>query len=216
MTQAKKSKDLLTKVEFKAGHVVFDEGQEADALYVIDGGSVQLNRLVHTQSCKLETLGVGDVFGEQALFPATSYPCTAIVVERTTCLRVPGAQFEELIKRSPEVASRFLKKLSARLIHHQFRLANFSLRAPLARLMHQLRAEVMRAEDRRAVPLPYDLPDVLCMERGAIDRMFRGLIRERLVEMTGQGTFALLDPAAFERYLTYLELKDRFEDAEQR
>ncbi len=214
MAKAKGSKDLLTKVEFKAGYVIFEEKSEADAVYVIDAGSVSLTKLVHTQTCQLETLGVGDVFGEQALFSSTTYPCTATVVDKTTCLRVPGSQFEELVKRSPEIAFRFLKKLSGRLIHHQFRLANFSLRQPTARLMHQLKAEVVRAEDKSSVPMPYDLPEVLCIERGHADAMIRTLIRERLLELNKNGTFSITDPAGFERYLTYLELTDRFDTVE--
>jgi CRP-like cAMP-binding protein len=204
-------KDLLRKVEFQAGQTLFTERDAAEALYVIDAGSVKISKRVHTLPCHIEVLSVGDVLGEAALFgPDATYRVRAIALEPTRCLRVLGQQFGDMVLRSPDIALRIMRKLSSRLMHSHFRLSNFALRSGMARFMHQLLAEHERAEDKSAVPLPYDLPDVLSTERGAVDEMIRTLIKERLVLVSDKGTFTLLDREAFDRYLTYLELHDRF------
>lgn len=205
------SRDLLTKIEFGTGELLFDEADPADALFVIDSGSVKVTKMVHGLACTIETLGPADVLGEAALFPDITYGTRAIALEPTRCLRVLGAQLGDVVKRNPDIALRIMRKLSVRLIHSHFRLANFSLRRPIARLMHQLRAETARAENPGQVPLPYDLPEVLSLERGAVDEMIRTLMREGLIEINEDGTFRLPDGDAFDRYLGYLELHDRFE-----
>lgn len=212
MAIAKAPKDFLSKVEFARDAVLFEEGTDAAVFFVIEGGLVQLSKLVHTQRCGLGTLGIGDVIGEEAFFPEAKYGYSAIAVESTRCLRVVGAQFEEMVRRSPEIAIRLMRKLALRLVHSQFRLANFTLRAPLARLMHQLLAEADRAGSANDVPIPYDLPDVLALERGALDEMMRVLMRERLLAAGEKpSTFTIADRSGFQRYLAFLELRDRFE-----
>ena len=211
MAKTTENRDFLSKVDFAADVVLFEEGAEADVFLVVEAGVVQLTKRVHSQTCSLGTLVVGDVLGEEAFFPDTKYGYTARAIENTRCLRVVGRQFEEMVRRSPEIAVRLLRKLAMRLIHAQFRLSNFTLLSPTARLMHQLIAEKERAKNDSA-PIPFDLPEVLGLERGALDEMMRTLVRERLVELTKNGdTFSIPDRDAFERYLTYLELRDRFE-----
>jgi CRP/FNR family transcriptional regulator, cyclic AMP receptor protein len=205
------TRDLLTKVEFQTGELLFGEDDVAEALFVIDSGSVKVTKTVHGLSCHIETLGAADVLGESSLFPETAYGTRAVALEPTRCLRVLGAQLGDVIKRNPDIALRIMRKLSVRLIHSHFRLSNFALRRPMARLMHQLRAERARSEQADAIPLPYDLPEVLSLERGAIDDMIRTLMREGLVEVDEEGTFRIAEPDAFDRYLAYLELNDRFE-----
>lgn len=212
MAQSAPKKDFLSKVKFEAGQTLFEEDATADVFFVVDQGLVQLTKRVHTAFCGLGTLGVGDVIGEEAFFPASCYGYTALALEETRCLRVVGAQFEEMVLRSPEIAIRLLRKLALRLVHSQFRLANFTLLSPTARLLHQLLAELDRAENVDTVPIPFDLPDVLGVERGALDACMVGLAKERLIILgSKEATFTIPDRAAFERYLTFLELSDRFD-----
>jgi CRP-like cAMP-binding protein len=211
---SQQGKELLRKVEFPAGEQLFSQDDPAEALFVIDAGSVQLSKRVHSTTCAIGTLGVGDVFGEAALFGESPYTVTAVALEHTRCLRVLGAQFGEMVRRSPDIAYRFMKKLALRLVHSQFRLSNFALRTPIARLMHQLDAEVGRAGTSDGIPLPFDLPDVLSLERGAVDELIRRLINKGYVSIDGDGNFSIDDLDGFRRYLTYLELRDRFERLE--
>lgn len=210
MAKTTENKDFLSKVDFAADQVLFEEGSDADVFLVVEAGVVQLTKKIHSQTCSLGTLVVGDVLGEEAFFPDTKYGYTAKAIENTRCLRVVGRQFEEMVRRSPEIAVRLLRKLAMRLIHAQFRLSNFTLLSPTARLMHQLVAERERASND-TVPIPYDLPEVLGLEKGALDGMMRTLVQERLVALTKKGdAFQIPDRDAFDRYLTYLELRDRF------
>lgn len=207
---------LLQRAEFRSGQVIFQENTPAMALYVINSGSVTVSKLIHSTPTCIETLGVGDVFGEAALFADALNTVTATATTACSCLMVQAFQLNDLVRQSPDVAFRFVRKMAVRLMHGQYRLANFALRNPLARLMHQLKAEDARAPDNAAVALPFDLPEVLSMERSAVDHYMRTLINEGHVALGENGTFTITDRIAFGRYLTYLELNDRFERVENK
>jgi CRP/FNR family transcriptional regulator len=210
MATAKKP-DLLAKVDFKKGETIFTEGDAAEAVFVVDQGSVRLSKNIRTASCNIETLSIGDVLGVSAMFPNASYSITAVAIEPTICLRVTSRRFDEMMRKSPEISARIMSKLAARLIHSHFRLANFSLMDPMGRLIHQLLAETDNADEPDAVPVPFDLPEVLAVERGAVDSLIRRLLEERHIKIAADGTFKIVDRSAIDRYLTYLELHDRFE-----
>ncbi|MBN1945427.1 MAG: Crp/Fnr family transcriptional regulator [Bradymonadales bacterium] len=211
MVKSTTTKEPIRKIECKAGATLFREDQPAEALFVVESGYLQVSRNVHSMPCQIESLSEGDVLGEHALFADQPYQSTAVAVEDTVCLRIPAGQFVEMLQKSPDLALRIMKKLASRLIHLQFRLANFTLRSPLARLMHQLLAEVETANTEREVPVPFDLPEVLALERAAVDDLIRRLIREGLISVDENGNFTIDDLDGFQRCLTYLELKDRFE-----
>src|SRR3954467_6752357 len=58
---------LLHDREYAAGEIVFDEGEEGQALYVVFSGEVVICRPGHRDSGRLAVLGPGAFFGDLAL-----------------------------------------------------------------------------------------------------------------------------------------------------
>jgi CRP-like cAMP-binding protein len=86
-------------LEYPEGAEVFVEGDPADALYLIDAGSVLLK---HDDGEVITTLRAGTAFGEMELLSES--PCIANYVvgsANTALYRIQRADFERLIEASP-------------------------------------------------------------------------------------------------------------------
>jgi CRP-like cAMP-binding protein len=99
------------EVTYKAGDTIFTVGDEADELYIIEQGEVDIrlgNRL-------LATLGENAIFGEMALID--DKPRSATAVARTDVKLVPVSekQFLFLVSHTPFFALRVMRVLAGRL-----------------------------------------------------------------------------------------------------
>jgi CRP/FNR family transcriptional regulator, cyclic AMP receptor protein len=97
--------------EFKAGEVIFREGDAASEFFVIQSGKVDIrlgNRL-------LGTLSDHDIFGEMALIDATPRSATAIAATDVKIVPVGEKQFLFLVSRTPYFALKVMRVLARRL-----------------------------------------------------------------------------------------------------
>src|SRR5580704_5805170 len=97
--------------EFKAGEVIFKEGELGSEFFVIQQGKVDIqlgNRL-------LGTLGDHDIFGEMALIDAAPRSATAIAKTDVKIVPVGEKQFLFLVSRTPHFALNVMRVLARRL-----------------------------------------------------------------------------------------------------
>jgi CRP/FNR family transcriptional regulator, cyclic AMP receptor protein len=97
--------------EFKAGDVIFHQGDEAKELFVIQNGKVEIrfgNRV-------LETLSDYAIFGEMALIDAATRSATAVAVSDVKLVPVGEKQFLFLISHTPHFALNVLRIMARRL-----------------------------------------------------------------------------------------------------
>jgi len=97
--------------EFKAGEVIFKEGDAAAEFFVIQRGKVDIrlgNRL-------LGTLGDHDIFGEMALIEAAPRSATAVAATDVKLVPVGEKQFLFLVSRTPYFALKVMRVLARRL-----------------------------------------------------------------------------------------------------
>lgn len=207
--------DEKAVIECPAGTVLFREGAEGSHLYVIKSGRVRLQKAVHETEVGLGELGPGAFCGELALINDQPRPVTATVVEDTSLLKVGASQFETMVQKNSDIALRMLKKMGQRLTEAQYRVTNLIFRTPAGRIVRQLRNEAERAGDEDGLetpaPIPDDLSTTLALEVGEVQLVLQDLIKRDLIDVDENGTFSIVDPDAFERYLSYLELRDQFE-----
>jgi CRP/FNR family cyclic AMP-dependent transcriptional regulator len=102
--------DVPTR-EYKAGAIIFREGEHGTEFYVIQTGRVQIlsgNRV-------LETLGGSEIFGEMALIDAS--PRSATVVAETDVVVAPitEKQYLFLVRHTPYFALKMMRVLAERL-----------------------------------------------------------------------------------------------------
>lgn len=103
---------------YKAGDVIFKEGDEGEEFFIIKSGTVSIRLGNRT----LQTIGEGEVFGEMALID--SEPRSATVVAETDCVVVPVSekQFLFMTSEAPYFGLNVMRVLVQRL-----RLANKAL-----------------------------------------------------------------------------------------
>lgn len=100
---------------FKAGHILFEEGDEGEEMFIIQSGRVAIKKKVKDGDTVLATLEKGDFFGEMAVLERLPRSATAEVSEEGDLIVINGETFGDMIKANPEIAVRMLRKYSIRL-----------------------------------------------------------------------------------------------------
>ncbi len=180
-------------------------------MYVIKAGQVRMSKKIHDTEVVVEELGAGEFCGELAILGQQPRPVTAMVIQDASVIQIDVAQFEAMVKGNSDIAMRMMKKLAQRLTEAQYRVSNLILRTSKARVLHQLRAEAQRGAEE--TPIPDNIAEVLALEIGEIKQILNQLVRDDLITIDKRGYFSIVDWEAYDRYLRYLELHDRFEYA---
>ena len=97
--------------DFKAGEIIFKQGDAAAEFFVIKSGKVEIrlgNRV-------LDTLGGHDIFGEMALIDTAPRSASAIAATDVTLVPVGEKQFLFLVSRTPYFALNVMRVLARRL-----------------------------------------------------------------------------------------------------
>lgn len=102
---------LADVVHVEAREVVFEQGDEGDAFYVVVQGSIKISR-GHTE---LATLGPREGFGEMAILDRETRSATATATESSTLLRLDRDSFDRVVEQNPVVARGIYRVLTERL-----------------------------------------------------------------------------------------------------
>jgi CRP/FNR family transcriptional regulator, cyclic AMP receptor protein len=97
--------------EFKAGEVIFRQGDAATEFYVVQSGKVDIrlgNRL-------LGTVADRDIFGELALIDAAPRSATAVGATDVKIVAVGERQFLFMVSQTPHFALNVMRTLARRL-----------------------------------------------------------------------------------------------------
>lgn len=103
---------LYATTSLKAGEILFREGDEADALYIVSRGTLT----VMSGSAVLEVVQGGGIIGEMALVD-TDEPRSASVIAAThvELFRIDQADFLALVAGAPNFALMVMRVMARRL-----------------------------------------------------------------------------------------------------
>ncbi len=108
---------VLTRQELPANHLIFNEGDPGDSLYIVRSGKV----LVHTKNeqlgvtFELATLGPGQVFGEMALLTEEQRSASVKTLEPTVLYVLNHELFKKLLGQLPSISLGIAQTLARRL-----------------------------------------------------------------------------------------------------
>jgi CRP-like cAMP-binding protein len=131
---------------FDENEVVVDFEDSSTDLYCIVSGEVRI--LIRTQSGKEVILGEmrgGQFFGELAAIDDVKRSANVTALTRAEMCIMPAAVFRDIVHRSPVVADRLLRLLTARIRELNARLTEHSV----FDLKHRLYAELLRLSTPR-------------------------------------------------------------------
>ena len=102
------SKDLVAldaiaeRKAYIAGDLIYSEGDVADALFIVEMGTVDI--VPKGKEIVFTSIGSGQGFGELALFERGTRPASASARERTYLVRIPYERLSKLLAERPELA----------------------------------------------------------------------------------------------------------------
>ena len=97
--------------EHKAQTVIFEEGAQAEALYVVLSGEVALN----LRGERLGVEGVGGIIGEMAISPSAALNTTATSLTDVKLARLSRYQLNMLMAKNTEFSIHVMATLANRL-----------------------------------------------------------------------------------------------------
>jgi uncharacterized membrane protein len=110
--------ELLESLDCKAGAVLFRAGDEGDAMYLIEQGTVRICvRAKDGHEVTLTELHRGDFFGEMALLDGKPRSADARVAEDARLAVLSREHFLSFVRSNPNVALEMLTALANRLRH---------------------------------------------------------------------------------------------------
>jgi CRP/FNR family cyclic AMP-dependent transcriptional regulator len=205
--------------EYRAGDVLFLEGDTGEEMYVIQSGVVQVSKRIGDEERPLAVLGRGEFLGEMAILNAKPRTASAIVIEDATCLVIDAKTLETMIQKSPEIAMRLVKKLAKRLDAADALVQILLNPDPRARVLLGLKrhAEAFGEQTPTGVKVhisPEDLAREVGIDEADVHDVLGRLKRLRIAteELSDQGASAIViaDVGRLLEFLEFLEMPRRF------
>jgi CRP/FNR family transcriptional regulator, cyclic AMP receptor protein len=100
---------------YKAGEVIFREGDSEDTMYFIKEGKVEISKKMGDAEQVIAFLGQNDFFGEMALLSKSPRSASARAVKDTTVIAFNRKQFLILLKTRGEIVLKIIEVLIQRL-----------------------------------------------------------------------------------------------------
>lgn len=107
----------------RRGQRLFNEGDAADAAFMIQKGRLEVTKRVRDDETALALLGPGDIVGEMALIDDMPRSASVRAMEDTLLLRVSKENFQERLQALDPVYRAILNRLSNRLRQQSIELA---------------------------------------------------------------------------------------------
>jgi CRP-like cAMP-binding protein len=207
--------------EFRAGDVLFREGERGEDMYVIQSGVVQILKRVGHDERPLATLGRGEFVGEMAILNDKPRTATAIVMEDARCLVIDAATLEQMIANNTEIALRLVKKLARRLDSADEMIQILLNPDPKARVLLSLKrqAESFGEETGLGVVVhssAVDLARQVGVEEAQVRDVLERLRRLRIAAEDEVGGIVIMDLPRLLEFLEFLEMPRQFEAKEGR
>jgi CRP/FNR family transcriptional regulator len=113
--QVKRIMAIGKEITMKEGQQIFKEGQEANGVYFIKKGSVELMTVVEKDfELPISILrNPGDVFGSSALVPPYQYSLSARCVEKGTLFCMETKAMRELVSEDHDIGWQIMANLAA-------------------------------------------------------------------------------------------------------
>lgn len=195
--------------EFEPGHVLFNEGEAGEVMYVIQSGTVRITKNVGGHEKLLAILGPGEFFGELALLNGKPRTATATVVDPTRCLVIDSRTLEEMVAKNAEIALRLIKKLAKRLDSADSLIEVLLHRDPKARVLLALsrHAEAFGEEIEGGVRVRTTLHDIaneVSVDVRVADEMM-ARVRRLGIAREEAGAIVVTDLVRLRDFLEFLE-----------
>ena len=106
---------LLHERSYLKGEIIFDEGEEGQALYIVIDGRVLICRQGEPETGRINEIDAGVVFGELALLDNLPRSAQALAAEDCVLALLSRSDFENLLDTHAVIASKIALQLARHL-----------------------------------------------------------------------------------------------------
>jgi CRP/FNR family transcriptional regulator, cyclic AMP receptor protein len=193
---------------WERGEVIFREGDQGDTCYLLRTGAVVLTREHQDgRMVALAELRAGALFGELAMFRGETRSATAEAIEPTTAVALLASDMQRIIRRSPDLALKFLGTLAERVSKTNERLLQQSFQTVAGRVASALLAQVIARqaegapqEDVLIRSTQAEIANLAGTSRESASRFLATLERASVVTL-GRGKVTVHDPGRLRNYI---------------
>ena len=104
---------------FKSGEILFNEGDEADALHLIRKGSVSVSKRLDGRSVVLNYVASGNYVGEMGLISDAPRSASVTAAVASETIRIDGSAFKTLMASNPKLKATVEEKFSDRIAQNE-------------------------------------------------------------------------------------------------
>ena len=104
---------------YKTGEVIFNEGDEADALHLIRKGSVSVSKRLGGRSVVLNYVASGNYVGEMGLISDAPRSASVTAAVASETIRIDGSAFKNLMASNPKLKATVEEKFSDRITQNE-------------------------------------------------------------------------------------------------
>jgi CRP/FNR family transcriptional regulator, dissimilatory nitrate respiration regulator len=189
--------------KFKPGEMVIGESDPIRSFYVVISGQVKLYRSsAEGKEQTLQLLGPGDPFGLCTAFATDSFPASAMAIEESAVLMIPGIIMEATARQEPALLFNIIQILSQRLKNSMELIESLALKEIPGRLASFLRHASANdvADKKTTVELTIsqrELAKILGATPEALSRALRKMANDGILFASGR-VITILDRKALE------------------
>ena len=169
---------------YEGGELIFHDGDEAEAFYIILSGKVQIYKTSREgKEMILHLFGPGEIFAEVPIFSGIpKYPANALCLEPTRVMRVQGEGFQTLVKQYPDIAINMLTVFAKRLHEFSVLIEDLSLRSVESRLAKYLLSVSENSPEKAVIHIhKKTLASILGTIPETLSRTFKKLAADEII-----------------------------------
>lgn len=165
------------------GDVLFEEGTEADELFVVEGGRIAIsNKSIDGRESMMALMERGDLFGEMPLFDNLARSAEARALEPSVVIAIPYDPLRDLYEEKPHLLWKVVALLAGRLRTVDAALADSVFLDVTGRTAKRL-LELAGEEDEFALPITQEeLAGMVGASRERVNKAIASFIRLGWIE----------------------------------
>lgn len=190
--------------KFKSGELVIGETDQIRAFYVVIAGQLKLYKSsAEGREQTLSLLGTGDPFGLCTAFATDFFPASAMAIEESAVLIIPGELMETIAKKESTLLLNIIQILSQRLKDSMMLIESLALKEIPERLsaflLHALSKDAGEIKNKLELTISHrELSKILGATPEALSRSLRKMSNDKILEVDGR-VISILNRKAVEK-----------------
>ena len=150
--------DLREITDYKKKHVLYKENQRAKVLYYVIKGKIKIYKS-NPEGKELITniLNAGDFWGYIPILENAPYRENAEVLEDSSLMQIPAADFLELVTTDPKIAQQFIRLISRNVLEKEEDLLNLAYNSLRKKVAYGLVQQITNFRESENIPVTLTL-----------------------------------------------------------